>query len=123
LRAARQANDDETRRLMEPCLEGARGAALDGPITEFIGHWQKAGDPETPYAVAPMLLYCGRPREALQFVERSVDMTFCAYPAIDLDPIWASVRQDPEFQRIRTKAMACHQRFREAVKAIDREGA
>ena len=121
LRATRRAADDETRRLMEPCLEGTRGAALDGPVAEFIGHWQKAGDPETPYAVAPMLLYCGRPQDALGFVERSVDMTFCSFPAVDLDPIWAPVRQDPGFQRIRAKAMACHERFREAVAAVDRE--
>jgi hypothetical protein len=57
----------------------------------------------------------------LGFVERSVDMTFCSFPAVDLDPIWAPVRQDPGFQRIRAKAMACHERFREAVAAVDRE--
>ena len=121
LRAARQAADDETRRLMESCLEGAGAAALDGAVREFVDHWQDAGDPETPYAVAPMLVYCGRPREALRFVERAVDMTFCSYPALDLDPIWTRLRDDPEFQRIRGKARACHERFSRMVDAVDRE--
>jgi DNA-binding winged helix-turn-helix (wHTH) protein/tetratricopeptide (TPR) repeat protein len=121
LRAARKAEDDETRRLMEPCLEGARGDALDTIADRFVAHWQTAADPETPYAVAPMLLYCGRTEDALRFVERSVDMTFCSYPAVDLDPIWTPVRGTAEFQRIRDKAQACHERFREAVAAVNRE--
>ena len=59
-----------------------------------------------------MLVFCGRPQDALRFVERGVDGNYCSYPALDLDPIWAGLRSDPEFQRIRVKAMACHERFR-----------
>jgi tetratricopeptide (TPR) repeat protein len=58
LHVARQAADEPnepTRRLMQPCLEGVSGAALDAPVAEFIKHWQLSGDPETAYAVAPML--------------------------------------------------------------------
>lgn len=120
LQVVRQAADDTTRRLMQPCLEGARGAALDDAVTAFVQHWERNGDPEAPYAVAPMLSYCGRPRDALRFVERSVDGSFCAYPALDLDPIWAGLRDDPEFLRIRIKAMACHERFKRIVEAHER---
>ena len=122
LQVARQAADEPnepTRRLMQPCLEGASGAALDAPVAEFVRHWQLSGDPETAYAIAPMLSFCGRPQEALRFVERGVDGNYCSYPALDLDPIWAGLRNDPEFQRIRVKAMACHERFRRAVEAYD----
>ena len=69
--------------------------------------------------IAPMLSFCGRPQEALRFVERGVDGNYCSYPALDLDPIWAGLRNDAEFQRIRTKAMACHERFRRMVEAYD----
>jgi tetratricopeptide (TPR) repeat protein len=123
LLATRRAADDEIRRFMEPCLEGARGAALDAAAAEFIGHWEKAGDPEAQYSVAPMLQYCGRPQDALRFIERSVDMSFCSFPAVDLDPVWAPLRSDPEFRRIRGKAMACQERFRRSVEAVDRESA
>jgi DNA-binding winged helix-turn-helix (wHTH) protein/TolB-like protein len=119
LHGTRQAADDPTRRLMQPCLEGANGTALDAHAAEFIRHWELNGDPEAPYAVAPMLVTCGRPRDALRFVERAVDGNFCSYPALDLDPIWSELRNDPEFQRIRTKAMACHDRFRRMVEAYD----
>jgi len=119
LRVARQAVDEPTRRLMEPCLEGASGAALDAPVAEFIAHWQRHGDPETRYAVAPMLVACGRTQDALRFLERAVDGNFCSYPALDLDPIWARMRNDTEFQRIRVKAKACHDRFRRMVDVYD----
>jgi DNA-binding winged helix-turn-helix (wHTH) protein/TolB-like protein len=119
LHVTRQAADDPTRRLMEPCLEGTRGAALDGAVTEFVAHWLRHGDPEGPYGVAPMLAYCGRPQEALRFLELAVDGNFCSFPALDLDPIWAQLRNDPEFQRIRSKAMACHEQFKRMVVLYD----
>jgi DNA-binding winged helix-turn-helix (wHTH) protein/tetratricopeptide (TPR) repeat protein len=117
LHVTRQAADEPTRRLMQPCLEGARGAALDDSVAEFVQHWQRSGDPEAAYALAPMLAFCGRPQDALRLVERAVDGNCCSYPALDLDPIWAGLRGDPEFQRIRTKAIACHDRFRRMVAA------
>jgi DNA-binding winged helix-turn-helix (wHTH) protein/TolB-like protein len=119
LHVTQQAADEPTRRLMQPCLEGTSGAALDHAVAEFIRHWQLSADPEAAHALAPMLAYCGRPQDALRFVERSVDGGNCTYPALDLDPIWAGMRNDPEFQRIRIKAMACHERFRRMVEAYD----
>jgi DNA-binding winged helix-turn-helix (wHTH) protein/TolB-like protein len=119
LHAVRQAADEPTRRLMEPCLEGTRGAALDGAVADFVAYWQRQGDPESPYAVAPILAYCERPQEALRFLERAVDGNFCSFPAFDLDPVWKSLRSNPEFQRIRSKGIACHERFRALVDAHD----
>ena len=121
LHVARQTADDPTRRLMEPCLEGTRGTALEEPVAEFLRYWQRNTDYEAPYGVAPMLIYCGRPQDALRFLERAVDGSFCSYPAVDLDPIWAKLRNDPEFQRIRVKAMACHDQFRRMVDAYDKK--
>jgi DNA-binding winged helix-turn-helix (wHTH) protein/tetratricopeptide (TPR) repeat protein len=115
LNVTRQAADEPTRRLMQPCLEGANGAALDEPVTEFVRHWERSGDPEAAYAVAPMLVFCGRPQEALRLVERSVDTGFCAFPALDLDPIWSRLRSAPEFQRVRLKAKACNDEFRRMI--------
>jgi len=119
LHVVRQAADEPTRRLMQPCLEGVHGAALDDAVAEFARHWHRGPDPESAYAVAPMLVYCGRPRDALRLVERAVDGNCCSYPALDQDPIWAELRNDSEFQRIRVKAIACHDRFRRMVEAYD----
>jgi len=64
-----------------------------------------------------MLAYCGRRGDALQFLERAVDSNFCSYPALDEDPAWDAMLRDATFLRIRQKAVACHQRFREIVAA------
>lgn len=119
LRVTRQAAEEPTRGLMEPCLEGEAGTALEGPAAAFIEHWQRSGDPEAAYAVAPMLAYCGRPQDALRFLERAVEGGFCIYPALDRDPIWASLRADAEFQRIRDRGIACFDSFRLALKDVD----
>jgi DNA-binding winged helix-turn-helix (wHTH) protein/tetratricopeptide (TPR) repeat protein len=121
LHVVRQAEAEPTRGLMEPCLEGASGEKLDAPVAEFVTHWLRSEDPETAYAIAPMLYFCGRSQEALRFLERGVDGNYCSYPALDLDPIWEGLRGDAQFQRIRIKAMACHERFRQMVETYDQK--
>jgi DNA-binding winged helix-turn-helix (wHTH) protein/tetratricopeptide (TPR) repeat protein len=109
------APDRHTRMLMEPCLEGRRGTELDEATAAFVAYWSSRRDPELAYGLAPMLEYCGRRAEALDFLERAVAHNFCAYPALDLDPIWDGMREEPRFLRVREDAIACHRRFREAV--------
>ena len=58
-------------------------------------------------------------RPPLRLLERAVDGNFCSFPALDLDPVWAQLHDDPEFQRIRSKAMACHARFKRMVELYD----
>ena len=62
-----------------------------------------------------MLAYCGRMPEALRFVERAVNGGFCSYPALEQEALLKPLQDDPEFQRIRGKAVACHEKFRAAV--------
>jgi DNA-binding winged helix-turn-helix (wHTH) protein/TolB-like protein len=119
LHVTRQAAPEPTRDLMEPCLEGKQGPELDAAVAGFLKHWDGTPDPETPYAVAPMLAFCGRPQDALRYLEDAVNRQFCSFPAVDLDPIWKPLREDPEFQRIRLKAKACNDRFRRIVAAYD----
>jgi tetratricopeptide (TPR) repeat protein len=119
LRVVRQAASEPTRGLMEPCLEGVRGPALDLPVAQFISHWERSEDPETAYALAPMLAFCGRQDEALRFMERAVDNNFCTFPVMDQDSIWSNLRANADFQRIRAKGVVCHERFRRMVDAYD----
>ncbi len=88
-----RAADEEIKRLTQPCLEGARGAAIDAAIvTDYVKHWERSEDSETQYALAAPLAYCGFPREALRFLERGVDLGHCSFPMLDLDPIWNELR-------------------------------
>lgn len=114
--AARQVTPDEhIRRFVEACLEGHRGAELDQAAAGFVAFWSGQRDPELAYGLAPMLEYCGRRQEALAFLDSAIDKGFCAWPALELDPIWVKLRADPAFPRLREDALACHRRFRDIV--------
>jgi DNA-binding winged helix-turn-helix (wHTH) protein/tetratricopeptide (TPR) repeat protein len=116
LNAARRVSPDQhIRRFVETCLEGRRGAELDEAAAAFVAFWSGQRDPELAFGLAPMLEYCGRRQEALAFLVSATDKGFCAWPALDTDPIWVSLRSDPAFPRLRDDAVACHRRFRAIV--------
>lgn len=71
-------------------------------------------DPEVAYLVAGHLAYCGEGPAALAMLGHAIDGGYCSYPAIDKDPMFATVRNDAEFLRLRSKAMACRKSFQDA---------
>ena len=65
------------------------------------------------------LEHCDRPEQAMPLIEWAVDGNYCSFPMFDLDPVWTKIRDNPDFQRIRAKGKACHEKFRRAVEAHD----
>ncbi|HEY2461430.1 MAG TPA: winged helix-turn-helix domain-containing protein [Candidatus Acidoferrum sp.] len=72
-------------------------------------------DPEVVYFVAGHFAYCGQKAQAFQLLRSAVEANYCSYPALDRDPMFASVRNDPEFKAIRSQAMACQKSFLNAL--------
>lgn len=103
------------RRFLEACLAGRRGAELDGPAGDLVERWRPQRDPEPGYWIGALLAHCGRRSEGLALLEHAVDGNYCSYPAIDRDPVWEGLRDDPELERIRGRARACRERFLEAT--------
>lgn len=68
-------------------------------------------DPESNYFAASHLAYCGQTTAALQMLRRTVQANYCAYPAMDTDPTFASIRSLPEFAEIRSIGMSCRNSF------------
>jgi serine/threonine protein kinase/tetratricopeptide (TPR) repeat protein len=68
-------------------------------------------DPEVNYFSAAHLSYAGQTDAALQMLKQTVDGGYCSYPAIDSDPMFASLRSRPEFQSIRSAAIECQSAF------------
>jgi len=68
-------------------------------------------DPEQAYVDARVQAFCRRPEAALRQLRRAVDGNYCAYPALDSDPLLDSVRKTPEFQAVRQSASSCHSGF------------
>jgi len=115
LHAERLPADSPDRSFLVACLEGDRGEELDGPARTFARIWRERRDPEPAYWIATELVHCGRPEDGLGMLRHAVEGGFCSHPAVDLDPAWNGLRDDPDFQAIRERAVACRARFEQVV--------
>jgi hypothetical protein len=68
-------------------------------------------DPEVDYLFAGHLAYCGQTDAALRMLKTSIDHNYCSFPAMDIDPFFNQLRKDPQFQRVRSAGMECHNAF------------
>jgi hypothetical protein len=96
--------------LMKACSEKRAGAEIRRVAADMQKELEIVGDAENFYWGAVVLADCGQRPEALKVLRRSVT-NYCAYPALDKEPSFASLRDDPEFARIRETAMECQKRF------------
>lgn len=102
------------RRFLVSCLEeGAR--APEEPAADFAQRWRRLSDPEPGYHVGAALAWCGHPDAALTLLRHAIHGGYCAWPALDRDPIWRPLRDVPGFRQLRAEAIACRERFRSAV--------
>ncbi|MGB5881865.1 MAG: protein kinase [Thermoanaerobaculia bacterium] len=76
-------------------------------------------DPEPNFWTGSLLAYCGHKDAALQLLQTAVDQNYCSYPAVDRNPLWAPLRDDPVFGEIRAQGIACRERFLEHMRPTD----
>ncbi len=84
------------------------------PLSEIVALSRgvdPAEDPEENYFSASDLAYCGQTEAALQMLRRAIEGNYCSYPAIDSDPLFASIRRKPEFGEVRSAAINCQKKF------------
>ncbi len=68
-------------------------------------------DPEGPYIVGGVLASAGYPKAALRLLRKAVEGNYLCVPAMDNDPLFDSVRKDPEFAAIRAEAIRRQKEF------------
>ena len=68
-------------------------------------------DPEPNYFQGSMVVYCGESEVGLRMVEKAAKDRFCAYQAIQRDPLFADVRETAEYRRILAEAKSCQDKF------------
>jgi eukaryotic-like serine/threonine-protein kinase len=119
----RQGKDEEARevarglgtdlgpRLLRACLEKRPRAEMDAAAAAETAGFLAVRDSEPKYFGAENLAHCGYPDLALRLLRKAVQENYCASPAMDRDPLLASVRGTPEFAEIRKMGIACQQRF------------
>jgi serine/threonine protein kinase len=71
-------------------------------------------DPEPKYYIAGYLAVAGYREGALRLLRQAVDGNFIPYPAMDSDPLFESIRADPEFAALRAEAIRRQKAFLES---------
>ena len=72
-------------------------------------------DPEPKYLRAALLAFCGQRDVALRLLRRAVEQNYCGYPAMDNEPLFANIRNTPEFAAIRAAGIKCQEKFKEHI--------
>ena len=80
-------------------------------IADLVRATKPVNDPEMNYFAAAHLAYIGETEAALSLLRAAVAGGYCSYPAIDLDPMLASIRTSADFAAIRSMAKECRDRF------------
>ncbi len=113
LELARQTSYSILAAALEPFLAGT--AMEPEVLRREIGFTDALNDVEQVHWNAGIFAYVGEHEVALDVLRRAIDGGYCSYPHMDTDPLFASLRADPEFAQgwaeARTAGKACHERF------------
>ena len=74
-------------------------------------------DSEPLYFFASDLAYCGDSAAALRLLRESILRNYCASSAIEIDPVFAAIRDSAEYGELLGAARACRTRFRDYLSA------
>jgi TolB-like protein/Flp pilus assembly protein TadD len=97
--AARLMRKAETQAERDRVAAAMEAAALSDP------------DPENLYYIAGILASSGYPPAGLRVLQKGVERNYLSYPAMDNDPLFESIRKDPEFAAIRVEAIRRQKAF------------
>ncbi len=68
-------------------------------------------DPEPSYFQGSSMVLCGQKDVTLRLLRSVIGRNYCAYSALQSDPLLAKLRGTPEFDQLLTAAKACQDRF------------
>ena len=94
---------------VEACLQGL--PERHRLMRELIPNVAAARDPEPRYFFAATAAECGLPKESVDMLRQAIKRNYCAYPAIDHDPLFNKIRNTPEFAEVRALGIECQKKF------------
>ena len=104
------------RGLLQSCLATAGAPSMPDAARAAESELMALRDPEMKYYQGAILAYCGQPQIAFNLLNAAVAQKYCAYEALDEDPLLARIRSAPEFAALRNEAHSCQKDF------LDRRG-
>ena len=97
--------------LLQVCLDPQQASQLDRTSQMTEAASVAEGDVEGWYIAGTMLSYCGQKDAAVRLLRRAVGQNYCAYDALQTDPLLAKLRRSPEFSGLLSAAKECQNTF------------
>jgi hypothetical protein len=105
------ANPTWMRDFLQVCLDKAPATEVHRRAELAQNELLPETDSELKYYQGTLLAACGEKEIAYKFLAKAVDEKYCAYQALQADPLLSGVQTDPEFRQILAAAEACQKKF------------
>ena len=99
------------RDLIQACIDPPHSPQCD-KVAQTIEATALAGaDIEPLYSVGALLSYCDQKDAALRLLKKAVEQNYCAYTALQTDPLLVKLRGTPEYTALLSAAKQCQSNF------------
>ncbi len=99
------------RDLLPACVDPLQNSSLDRLAHETETAVLAVTDAEPRFLVGTLLAYCGQKDAALRLLKSAIQQNYCAYTALQTDPLLRKLRGTPEFSGLLSAAKQCQDRF------------
>jgi tetratricopeptide (TPR) repeat protein len=99
------------RALLESCLDSPQSSRCDEAARRIEATALAGVDVEPRYSVAALLSYCGRQDAAIRLLRNAIQHHYCAYIALQKDPLLAKLRGRSEYSGLLSAAKSCQDAF------------
>jgi len=96
-------------RFLEACLEPEQ-QGLNQVAHENEAQALTDPDPENRYFEGSLMAFCGTQDSAVRLIRSAIQGNYCAYSALQSDPLLTKLRLRPEFQEFLSAARECQQK-------------
>ena len=108
--------EDSYTKFLKACLDRPSAVRSPSPELDRLARDREPGlqsnpDPENRYLFATDMAFCGEKDAALRLLKGSINGRYCAYQALQEDPMLASLRGTPEFTQLLSAAKQCQEKF------------
>jgi tetratricopeptide (TPR) repeat protein len=99
------------RELLAACTQAQRPADMDRILREEESSVMTEPDPESRYYLGVLMAYCGQTDAALRLVRSAIEHNYCAYSALQHDPLLLKLRGTHQFSEVLSAAKECQNGF------------
>ncbi len=99
-------------KVISACLNRPSSAESDQEVRAATPGFLADPDPENRYWDAGIVIICGKHDIALRLLKSAIEGRYCAYEALQNDPLLAPLRSTPEFAQLLSAARDCENKFR-----------